>query len=177
VRKIPARIDDDIIFQVGNALLDFAVGNVDLLADHDAAQLLERDLLAHSTTKICVVDTVGCKGGRHLVERNTRLLGHECDRLIQHLVRYREADLVGSLQLNLGKDEAFEYLFLQDTGRRQLESLLLRALRDQLDFVAQLALQHYALVDDCRHAVEKLAGLGEFLGGREWRHRDRDNRV
>ncbi|MBK7251196.1 MAG: hypothetical protein IPI06_10075 [Gammaproteobacteria bacterium] len=40
--------------------------------------------------------------------------------------------------------------------------LLAQSFGDHLDLVIELALEHHALVDDCRHAVQELATRGQI---------------
>ncbi len=162
-------IDDHVAFEVGNTLFDFAIGDVDILADLDAPQLFDRDFLAQRATKFRVLDAVRREQRRHVFEALAVLFGNSPNRVIQHCVRNAQPDAVGALQLDLGQDQAFQYLLLEHSGRRQRQVLLLGALADQGHLLVVLALQNDALVDDGCYAVQEIAGLRELGGTSERR--------
>ena len=86
------------------------------------------------------------------------------DRLVQHRVGDLQADPLGALQLDFLDDQRFEQLVAEHVRRRQLHRRIRScgAFDDDRGLVAQLALQHHAVVDDGGNAIDKFARLGEF---------------
>ena len=73
------------------------------------------------------------------------------------LVGYLDAGAVGALHLDLLQHQPLEHLLAQHVLRRELELLLAQPLADHMDLGVELALEHHAVVDDRRYAVEQLA--------------------
>jgi hypothetical protein len=58
--------------------------------------------------------------------------------------------------------QALEHLLAQHVLRRQLDVLLLQALRDQHQLLVELALQHHAIVHGGRDTIEQLAARAQI---------------
>ena len=156
-------------------MLEFAPRHVDALANVDAAKLIEREFLANAGPEVLVVDALSGEELGHVAKRNTLFLGNAGNHVVQDLVRDLEADSLRALQLDLLDDQPLENLLLQYVRRRQWNILLLRTRDDRRRLVAELAAHDDAFVDDGRHAVEKLARLGEVLGKGRRRSRNQGN--
>ena len=171
MRQVVLGVDDHVVLDVRQALLDFPVRDLDLLADGDAPQLLQRHVLAHLASEVLVADAFGRQHLRQVGERRIgihalRDVGQE---LIQHTVGNLEPDAFRALQLELGKDHAFEHLLAQYVVGRQLEVVLARLRADAIQRLVEAAFQYHALVHDRGDAVDEFARFRELLGNRERR--------
>ncbi|MCZ7600452.1 MAG: hypothetical protein M5U09_25735 [Gammaproteobacteria bacterium] len=69
---------------------------------------------------------------------------------------------LAALQLDAVDDQALEDLWRQRAFRRHLGALRLEAPHDALGFLGELALQHHAVIDHGRDAVDQLAPRGKL---------------
>ena len=81
----------------------------------------------------------------------------------------------GTLQLNFIQDQALQYLLFEHADRRQRHTLCDRSLLDGLQLFVELTLENDALIDDCGHTIDELAGLGELVSRGERRCQQSDN--
>ena len=88
---------------------------------------------------------------------------NSCHVSVEVLVGYLQANSRGTLQLNLGCDQAFQDLLLEDVLGRKLHALLNGARPDQFKLFFELALEHDTFFDDRRDAVQELARRRELF--------------
>ncbi len=157
-------VDDDIAFEVRNALFDFTLRHADALADFDTPQLGDGDLLAQRAAKLGILDAIFRQQDRQLFESHVVLGRNTGNRLVQHLVGNLEADAGGTLQLDLRDDQTFEHLVFEHVFGRELQALALRVLANHVELIIELGLEDDTFVDDGGHAVQELARFGELVG-------------
>ena len=93
-------VDDNIALEIGDALFDFTLADIDALADFDPAQLLDRDFFAQLAAECAIVDAIRSQQARHVFERHAVLLGDTGNCAVEHFVTDVQADAVGPLQLD-----------------------------------------------------------------------------
>ena len=128
------------------------------------AQQRQRDFLAQVIAVGGVVFALLGEGVGQLRERQAVALRHVHERCVHGLVRHLDAGAIGALHLDFLQYQALEHLLAQDVLRRQLELLLAQPPTHGLHLRVELAVEHDAVIDDGRHAVEQFTLGGQLAG-------------
>ena len=131
-------------------------------------QALDRDFVAQGIAEIGEIDAVVGEVRAQLVQGHVVLAGDVAEGRVDVLVADPDALLRGLGDLQADQDQAFQHLFAQDVGRRQLAVRLLPVLRQHVAGGAvEFALQHHIVVDHGDDAIDGLRGLRERISGEQ----------